>query len=242
LGDFFRGARYVLAHRRLYKWVALPFLLSLLLLATIAWGLWALSAVIIAFVVALMPAFLAVLVGGLLHIVVLALLAIGAYVLFFGVAALITTPFCEMLSEAVEEERTGVPAPPFSVGVFLRDLVLGISHALRRVFLFLVSVLAMLLLGAVLPVVGVFIAAIATAFITSRFAAFDAMDCVLARKGWRYKAKKQFLAEHRARTLGLGAAVAGMSWIPLVGALALPFGAVGATLLYLDVTDESKGE
>ncbi|MBT8492608.1 MAG: EI24 domain-containing protein [Deltaproteobacteria bacterium] len=237
IADFVRGARYVAARPRLYKWVALPFLISLVILAVVAWLAWSLAAPGAEAVADLLPGFLASLVGGALKVLLVLVIGVGGYVLFFAIAALITTPFCELLSEAVEVEVSGGEAP---AGNLARDLVMGIGHAIRRVLLYLLAVLAIFLLGLVIPVIGPIVAALVTIMLTIRFAAFDAMDTVMARHGWSYDQKKSFLQQHRSRTFGLGAGVAGLAVIPIVGALALPLGAAGATLLYLEVGSSSR--
>jgi len=235
LGDFTRGAAFVLSRPRLYKWIALPFVLSLVILVAIGWGAWAIAAPGAAAVAAWLPGFLAGLIGGALQALLVGLLAVGAYVLFVAVAALITTPFCEMLSEAIEEERTGVPGPPFSIVAFVRDVVLGLAHALRRVILYLLLVASIYLVGLVIPGVGPIVATVLSALVTIRFAAFDALDTVMARKGWRYAQKKAFVRAHSGRSFGLGAATAMVLVIPIVNVLAFPFAAAGATLMCLEV-------
>jgi uncharacterized protein involved in cysteine biosynthesis len=67
---------------------------------------------------------------------------------------------------------------------------------------------------------------------TARFAAYDAYDAVWARKGWSYRAKMAFLGRQRARTTGLGAAVALLLIVPVVNLVALSIGAAGATLAH----------
>jgi uncharacterized protein involved in cysteine biosynthesis len=232
LTDVGRGARYVAAHPGLYKWVALPFAISLVVLAVVGWLAWSVAAPGAEVVAGYLPGFLSSLVGGALKVLMIAVIGVGAYVLFFAIAALITAPFCEMLSEAIEVQVGGRQAP---AGNFARDLVLGIGHAIRRVLLYLFSIAIIFVLGLIIPVVGPIAATVITAIVTIRFAAFDAMDAVMARHGWSYEQKKSFLRMHSSRTFGLGAGVAALMVIPVVGALALPFGAAGATLLYLDV-------
>lgn len=237
LSDFAKGASYVMARPGLYKWVAAPFALTLLVLVAVAWGVYGIAAPGADAIASLLPGFLESLLAGVLKALFVAVLAVGGYVVFVAVAAMITAPFCEMLSEAIECERSGEEGPPFSVPTFLRDLVLGILHAVRRVSLFLLSIAAIFLVGAVIPGLGPILATILSGYVTVRFAAFDAMDAVMARKGWRYGQKKSFLRTHSSRTFGLGAAIALLLLVPLVNVVALPFGAAGATLLYLDVAE-----
>jgi uncharacterized protein involved in cysteine biosynthesis len=113
---------------------------------------------------------------------------------------------------------------------FLGDVAIGIVHASRRVIVYVVVMLALLILGLVVPVAGPVIAAILGAIATARFASYDAYDAVWARARWRYRAKVTYLREHRWRTLGLGAVVAVFLLVPGVNIIGLSIGATGATL------------
>ena len=238
LGDFTRGASYVVSRPSLYKWIAAPFVLTVFVLVGVAWGAWSIAAPGADAVAGLLPGFLSSLIGGALKALLVGLLAIGGYVIFVAIAALITAPFCEMLSEAIEVERTGHDSGPFSLGTFVRDIVLGISHALRRVMKYVLLVACIFIVGVIVPVIGPPVAAALSALVTIRFAAFDALDAVMARKGWTYSQKKNFLRAHSGRSFGLGAATAAILLIPVFNVLALPFAAAGATLLYLDVGED----
>ena len=234
IADVLRGAALVLKTPSLYKWLVLPFVLSLAILVGVAWFGYSLAAPGAEAIAGLLPDFLQSLAGAALKALLVVIIAVGSYVVFIAIAALVTTPFCEMLSEAIEDMQGGKPGPDFSLAQLLSDLVVGIVHGLRRVLLYLFSVVVLLLIGALVPVIGPIIALAITAIVTIRFAAFDVMDCVMARKSWSYDQKKSFLRSNRSRTFGLGAATATLAVIPVFGLLAMPFGAAGATLFYLE--------
>ncbi len=56
-----------------------------------------------------------------------------------------------------------------------------------------------------------------------------------ARRLWSYRQKLDFLRAHRGRTLGVGAATAGLMLIPVLNLFALGLGATGATLAVIDL-------
>lgn len=229
--DGLRGARYLGAHPRLWIWIAAPAVVTVVLLVlAISWVLSALSAPIAA-VSAFVP-------GGwldnVLEIVATIVLAIGSLAVFASVSSVIASPFNEILSETVEERVTGVPGPRFRVLGFLGELVVGMAHATRRAAVYLVTMLALLVIGLAVPVVGTAAALVGGGYATARFASYDAYDSVWARRHWRYRAKTRYLRAHAARTLGLGGVVAVILLVPGINVVGLAIGATGATLRMLD--------
>ena len=208
VGDGLRCAAYVARHRELWKWVIAPAIVAALLAAlTVGW------------LIALLGAF------GLVGWTAVA----GSIVAF---AMLIAGPFCEMLSESVEEHQTGTAPPSFSLGRFLYELAVGAAHAIRRVIGYGVLVALLVLLEKVAPY-GSTLAAVGGAWVTARFASYDCYDSIFARRHWRYRQKTGYLGEHRWRTIGLGAVVAVVLVVPGVNILALAAGSAGATLRVL---------
>ena len=230
-GDAGRGARYVFAHPRLLVWVIAPAVVTLLVIAAVIWGGWQLSDQAVAWVSARLPDWA----GGVLRILIVACLAVVGFLVFVSVAGLLAGPFCELLSEAVEEQVTGRDQPGFSLTGFVRGLVMGIIHALRRLFVSLLVLALTFVLGAIIPVIGPIIAILVGGYFAATSASYDCYDAVFARRLWPYRKKLDFLAAHRGRTVGLGAAVAAMLLVPILNLFALGFGAAGATLAAIDI-------
>lgn len=233
IGDARRGAGFLAARPRLWRWVAAPFALTLgLLVALIALAVRYLGPAIDRWLADL-PGFLAWMSTALTVLVALAVLAFG-YFAFVAAAMALSAPFNEMLSEEVEAIVTGVPAPPTSPGAMVIDVLVGLVHGLRRVAGYLVWMALLFLLSNLVPVLGHGVALLIGGLITARYAAWDAYDAVLARRRLTYAAKRETLAGLRGRAFGLGASVAGLLLVPGLNLVALPIGAVGATLGYLD--------
>lgn len=231
VNDGLRGARYLGAHPRLWIWVAAPAVVTaVLLVLAIGWLLTVLSGPIAA-VSALVPGDW---LDNVLEVVAAIVLTIGSITVFAAIASVIAAPFNEMLSEAIEERETGVPGPRFRVFGFLWELLVGMVHAVRRAAVYLASVLALLVLGVVVPVVGTALAMAGSAYATARFASYDAYDAVWARRRWRYNEKVTYLRQHAARTLGLGAVVGVILLVPGINVIGLAIGATSATLRMLD--------
>lgn len=227
IGDALHGASFLVARPRLWKFVIAPALVTLaVVILIVTAGVAAFGAPVAALVAVLPGAWAESVVQVLLGI----LLAVASFSLFFGIAAMIAAPFNEMLSEAIEAEVTGVPGEKFRVLRFLRDIVVGMAHAARRVIVYLLVMLALLILGLVVPVVGTIAAAILGAIATARFASYDAYDAVWARRRLPYRTKISELRRVRWRSLGLGGCVAAGLLVPGLNLVALSVGAAGATL------------
>jgi uncharacterized protein involved in cysteine biosynthesis len=173
-------------------------------------------------------------IGPLLTAVYVIAAPIASIFLFFPVASAISGPFNEELAEEVEAELAGREGPPFSLPRLVRDLALTVVHEARRFWRWLVLGGAVFGGSLLLPGVGPFIALAGGAYVAARFAAWDTLDYTTSRWGWSFAQKTEFLRARRSLALGLGAFVAGLMLVPVVNALALPFGAAGGALLLHD--------
>jgi CysZ protein len=237
--DGLRGATYLARNPRLWVWVILPAIVAAVVLIAAVTALVAVLSPWIAAIAAYLPGSFA---ENVLKVLVWIVALIASFSIFVSVAALIAAPFNEELSESIEERETGVPGPKFRVIRFLVDLVIGMLHAVRRVFIYLVVMGSLLILGLVVPVVGT-VAAAALGFIaTARFASYDAFDAIWARRRYRYRRKTAYLREHRWRTLGMGAVVAVTLFVPGVNVIGLAIGATAATLRVIDQERAKSGD
>lgn len=229
--DGLRGAGYLLTHPRLWKFVLLPLVIAIVILVfAVGWTLTALSGPIAA-LAAYLPGSWA---DNVLKLLAGVALTILSFAIMVSIASIIAGPFNEMLSETVEEIETSAPGEKFKLTTFLRDLVVGLWHSMRRVAVYLVVMVALLALGLVIPVVGSLVAAVLGYYVTARFASWDAYDAVWSRKRLRYREKVAYLREHRWRTLGLGGIVSIIVIVPGINVIGLAIGATGATLRSLD--------
>lgn len=229
--DGLRGAAYLAKSPRLWVWVIAPLVVAaVILVAVIGVTLSVLSAPITA-VAAALPGTWA---DNVLQLLAGVVLFIASVSIFISVAALIAAPFNEMLSEAIEERVTGVPAPKFRFFRFLWDLLVGIAHAARRVFVYLVVMGMLLVVGIAVPVIGTLVATVLGAIATARFASYDAFDAVWARRRRTYRHKVEYLRAHRWRTLGMGGVVAVPLVVPGLNVIGLAIGATAATLRVIE--------
>jgi CysZ protein len=235
--DGVRGALYLITRPRLWVYVLLPAIVAAIVLIVAVGSLLGMLSGPIAAVSAFLPGSWADNVITLLAGVALTVLS---FTLLISIAAIIAGPFNEMLSESIEEKETGVAGERFQLLRFLKDLAVGLWHSIRRVAIYLVVMIALLVLGVAVPVVGSIIAAVLGAIATARFASYDAYDAVWSRRRLRYREKTAYMREHRWRTLGLGAVVSVVLIIPGLNVVGLAIGATGATLRSLALTRSER--
>ncbi len=236
--DVGRGFAFLGQHPRLWRWVLGPAAVTLVVLGALAVGVVHVATGAVGSVTGHLPHALAAPLGALLTVIVVIVLATGALLIFVAVAGLVSGPFCERLSEAVEEILTGIPAPPFSAAHYAKELARGAGHAVRRILVAVLGALALFLLSFI-PVLGTFGAIGLGAYFASRASAYDCYDSVLGRRQLAYSEKLAVLASRRSRSLGLGAAVAGLLVIPGLNLVALGVGSIGATLALHEPPAES---
>ncbi len=239
LGDVGRGFSFLNAHPRLWGWVLAPAFATGLILAALVVVASRLLDGIVTKLTGYLPSFLADLAGWGLSLLVLIGLAAGAVLVFVSVAGAIAGPFCELLSEAVEEKLTGKSGPPFSFPQFVVDAGKGVAHSLRRLAASLLGSLFLLALSFI-PLLGSLGALAIGGYFAARAAAYDSYDAILSRRSMSYAEKQAFLARLNARSLGLGAGVAGLMLVPFVNLVALGVGAVGATLACHELAQEAQ--
>ncbi len=232
--DVGRGFAFLNAHPRLWGWVIAPAVITLVLVTALVVVASRLLTHVIASLTAHLPSWLAGPASGVLAPFVVSALVAAVLFVFVALAGLITGPFCERLSEAVDVQLTGHEGPLFSLPRFLWELAISIGHSLRRLIASVVGAIFLFVLSFV-PVVGTTAAIVLGCWFAARAAAYDSYDAVLARRALAYREKWAFLDMYRGRTLGLGATVAGLLLVPGINLVALGIGAVGATLATHDL-------
>lgn len=218
---------------RLWGYVLAPALVALLLAVAALYFLFGPLLSYADQVTAWLPGWLSF-VGGLLRALVIVALAGAGYVIFLAATALCTAPFCEQLSESVEISLGGETPPGFSFSTLLKDLVMGVSHSLRRIVSYLLVMGALFVAALILPVVGALVFTIGGAWVTTRFTAYDALDAVWARKSLPYDDKMSKLQKVRSRAYGIGAVTALLMAVPVANFFAMPCAAVAATRLHVE--------
>jgi CysZ protein len=222
------GFRYMQAHPRLWRHAILPILcnlaLTLMLIIGLAYaGVWAFHAL-----ESLLPSgawywdILRVITGAALVVVIL-VLTLAAWILFQGI---LCGHFYSLLAREVEiqlglkpEEMREVPLR-YQITDAVLDLIVltGVS-----VGCFVLSFV---------PLVGAPCAVVIGGYFNCFVFGMDYLDYPQALRAFDRNAQREFARKHRRATLGLGASVSLLTFVPVVNSILLTTAATGAVLLY----------
>lgn len=248
LGQYLKGistysqAITVLNRYRLWRWVILPGLVSLILggaaIAVAAYFVGDLSRWLgeqwpfdfgeetFELVMTIISIMLAV---------VLVLLSLKYIIL------VLVAPFMGILSELVEARITGQEPPSVSIGQIIKDIGRGLAIAVRNLFREIFYILLVTIAGLFIPVVGQVLSSGLIILIQSYYLGFGNVDFTLERKRYTVGDTVNFVSSYRWLVMGNGTAFMLFLLIPIVGLVLAPgLGTVAATLNSLEVLDGVK--
>lgn len=230
----FRGGRLLLRYPRLLKLVLIPFLINV---ATFSLAVYFGLQFFHDFVLELLPQgeawywvalYYAVwVVAGLLTLVLV-------FFCFTVVGNLIASPFNELLSERIEALLlTEVKTPPFALRDFCRDMLRVWLVELKKMSLFVIAMLGLLLLN-LLPGVGNLIYGVLSVLLTLFFLAWEYLAFIHERKNHDFRQQRRYLMERKLLVLGFASGVLLMLAIPFMQLVCIPVAVAGATLLWCE--------
>ncbi len=247
-GQFFRGiGTYfltfdILSRYKLWSWVILPGLLSLLLGGATIWAGLSVIDEAADWVISIWPydwgtevvEWASMILVGML-VVILVLLVIKYLVI------VLAAPFVGILSEKVEARLTGKPVPEASFGQVLKDILRGLRLALRNIVREILYTLVITVLGLLVPIVGQILSAILIFFIQAYYAGFGNVDPTLERRRYNLKESVNFASSYRWLMVGNGAGFLLLLLVPVLGLVLAPgLGTVAATIDGIEVIDKVK--
>lgn len=170
-----------------------------------------------------------------LHWLILPLAAVCAVLLsFFAVsllANLIAAPFNEVLAQRVERFLCGDP-PPAHDGPWWRGVAGALRNEGRKLAYFVVRAVPLLLLY-LIPGVNV-LAPLPWLLFSAWMLAVEYTDYPMGNHGLRFGAQRHVLSRHRGLSIGFGAAVLGLTAVPIVNFLIMPAAVAGATAMWVE--------
>jgi CysZ protein len=146
---------------------------------------------------------------------------------------LLSSPFQDYISAAVEKDRGKFVPDPTGVGGFLRSIALSLVQSL---ILLLLTVPVMLL--GFIPVFGPIVVFLWSAFVMG----FSFFTIPAGRTARRLADRVALARSHPKGMLGLGAVVAVAALVPFLNVIFLPVFVVAGTLLYLEAHDADEAE
>jgi len=143
----------------------------------------------------------------------------------------VLAPLQDPLSEATEAQLGDFTPPPFSVKAMVRGVTESLGHTLARLALSLLGFLVLLPLN-LIPVVGSVAWMVLSSLWTMYWLAVEYLSGPMARHLYPFRRVLSALRARLPLTMGFGAALYVMLWIPVVNFFLMPVAVVAATLLY----------
>lgn len=157
-----------------------------------------------------------------------------ALVFFFTssmVANLVSAPFNEYLSRAVERHLTGVDGVGMEPPLW-KEIGRTLLNETRVLLYFVIRAIPLLILF-LIPGINLLASVVWFGF-SAWTLALDYSDYALARKGHSFPRLRQTLRRNRALSLGFGGATLGLTMIPLVNLLVIPAAVCGVTAMWVN--------
>ncbi len=229
-----RGGRLFIRHPRLLKLVLIPLLINVVTFAlAVYFGIQFFQG----FVLNLLPqgdAWYWLMIYYVLWITVGLVTLVLVFFCFTVVGNLIASPFNELLSERIENLLLPEgEANPFSLRAFGRDMLRVWLVELKKMSLFVIAMLVLLLLN-LLPVVGNLLYGVLSILLTLFFLALEYFAFVHERKKRNFRYQRQYLMQRKQLVLGFSFGVLLMLAIPFLQLVCIPLAVAGATLLWCE--------
>lgn len=245
MGDFLKGfsdyfgAGRLILQNRLWRWLIVPGLTSLLYFPAIVWGCTYFMDDTVAY---LRNNWLP---GWLQNAVVAWIITISLWVgaiyygftLYRNLIMIVFSPVLGIVSERTEASTTGATVPPGDRGAMWRGMKRGIKMSLTSLVLSLVALLVCWTL-ILIPLIGGLLLAVSLPLSQMFLAGQGFLDPTLERKAYGVRESLKFCWVNRMRTIGCGAGFTLLTLVPVIGWFAAPgFGIVAGTRSAIDLLD-----
>lgn len=157
-------------------------------------------------------------------------------------ATLLASPVLDVLSQRVERVISGVAAgddEPLTSAGLVRDALGSLANEARRLARFVALSLAITALGWLVPF-GPVLAPLALAMLAIAFLPLEYAGMALDRRRIPFAQRRAWLARHRARSIGLGAAGFAVGLVPGLNFLLLPALIVAGTIFVIETPPEAE--
>lgn len=225
------GAFSLISKLKLWKYFAVPMLISVLTAAIFIWVAFSYSDNIVDFITSLIPGWNTTISIGWVSkifyfLFAIVILGIGL-ILFKHIIMALSAPFMSPVSEKIEAHLTGNPPHSHRDTTFIQQLLRGIRINGRNLIMELLLTIPILLLKFI-PVVNIF-STILLFMVQAYYAGFGNMDYTLERH-FQYKESLQFVRKHRGLAIGNGIVFILFLLIPIIGViLVLPLSVTAAS-------------
>ncbi len=241
LGMYFRVPK-TLSKYRLWKFQALPALISLVLSVVLFIGFYFAADSFANWLDGLINikiAWLDQAINVTAAILSFVALVAGFFFVHKHIVLILLAPF---LGTIAEETLRAVKGDKFTTSPAMKDtIVRSVNINLRYVIRELFINLLFLIGGLLIPVIGSLISTVGMFTTQSRFLGYGLMDFPLENRGLSVKESDRFCKERSGMSMGLGAGYLFLMMIPLVGWMFAPtFGTVAGTLKAIEELDSAN--
>lgn len=235
----YSGALSLISKLKLWKYFAIPIIISVVTATIIALSAYGLSDNIGRFIANIWPwdfgkdtfTSISTFIGGIV------VLAIGL-ILYKHIIMAFSAPFMSPVSEKIEAHLTGVPAHSNRNTSFKEQLWRGIRINFRNLVKELLITIPILLLKFI-PVVNIFSTALLF-LVQAYYAGFGNMDYTLERH-FKYRESVQFIRKYRGIAIGNGTVFILFLLIPIIGViLVLPMSVTASSLNTVKLIEAEK--
>lgn len=231
-----RGARLVFVeHRDLARIWIWPVLLTGAAMAAGTWAAWAWNEALVERIWPAAGGEASWFTSGLRwagEVLVGLVLTAAAVVFAVVLASPIASPFNDALSRALEDRLGGAPEHPVSI---LRDVTRSVLLELLKLALLAAALGPLLVLSWLVPFVGPALYTVAAGALTALYFALDYTEWPWVRRGLGLRARLGELARDWPSSLGFGAGVWLVMFLPVVNLALMPMAVAGGTLWVREV-------
>jgi CysZ protein len=231
-----RGARWLLEHPSLWRWVALPIALTVGSILAALGLTWRYADDLLALWWPQPDGGLAV-VWAVVYGVFVVSLFVASTAFLWILGHIVAGPLYDRLAAEVEASLVQTGDEPFDWSVAIGDAAQSFVHSILGLTAYILFAAPLLLINLV-PVFGSLLYALGGFSLTSLFLARDLLDVPLSRRRMTFLQKVDYLRDHLWLGLGLGAGTTLLLLVPLLDLLVLPCSVLGGTLLFLAIEVE----
>ena len=221
------GLRYMNCHPTLWRYGVIPVILNLIITAVVVVVLaWAAVTMTQPWLADPTSAWHWRVVQWLVVLAILMAAGAGAFILWIVLQGVLCGHFYGKLAEQVESQ-IGIGDDEIREIPIMYQVV----DTTRDTGFLIMANLACLLVQLV-PGVGSVLGLVGGFYFNCAVLGMEYLDYPLALRGLRLKEKRAFVRHHRAHALGLGAVVAAVTFIPILGSILLTTATTGAVILH----------
>jgi CysZ protein len=180
----------------------------------------------------------------ILYYVLLVVLSVALIVIFFFVfariASALSSPFNDLLSQKTEElVKGGFSQTQFSFVQLFKDSARSVAHSFKILGIYLGLLICSLVL-LLIPGMGGFLFTAVGTLLSAFMFSYEYIGYSMDRRRYTWDEKKAFLRKHFRKVMGFGLGNVIMASIPILNLFFISAAVVGGTLLYLDLTENSR--